>query len=191
MLHRHAISRCRAPASRTDAFDHEIHGRATGFFEFQSGLDMFAFLERLLQADKHNVISGGFESNCLARLDFNARCDLAHLHHTLVHTHFMNFEFARNVRNTAEQPIGSASGIGDRKVAATYRSPFWRGARPSSRQFESANHDIVGARGPGGTDCKDEGGNERNFTHLDLRTTIPNQTYTGTCQASMVRSLVE
>lgn len=169
MLHRFAS---RATHSGADTLDREINRSLASFFKLQFRFEMVALLQRLFQSDEHDMIAGRLKSDRLSRFDFDARRHCTHLHHALVHTHFMNLESVRNIRYTTGQTIGRTPHVGNGKITTTDGRAFWRRSRPGSRNFQIADNNVVRSSRHARAYCENESDHENESNHPDLR--IPN-----------------
>src|SRR6185295_1498541 len=105
----------RRTANRLDGvFDVDL----AGLLELQRALDPLALLERLADADEHQVIAAGLELDGLARLDLDAVRERTHLHHAVVHRHLMDLEFSGDLARAADQAVGRGAGVDELQVAA-------------------------------------------------------------------------
>src|SRR5450755_2636269 len=135
MLHLHArhftvAGRLGARTIGANALDDEINLDLASPGELQRGLEMIALHELPVQANEHHVIAAGAELDRLPRLDLYAAREGTHLHHAVVHAHFVDLKSACNIAYTADQAFGRAASIGDLHIAAADAGTFRRSARP-------------------------------------------------------------
>ena len=135
-----------AGRGRSHRQDRELDFHRAGFFELQCRLDRFAGFERMLDVHEHQVIAAGLESHRLARLDFDAAFDRAHLHHAVVHAHRMDLACRRRVASGAAQTIRRGAVVGHRQISRARARSLRRRARPGLGDVDRADIVVGGLR---------------------------------------------
>jgi len=118
---RHIVTRSCAHCENV-IFD--VH--CASLLEYKFCLDVVAGGQRLLQAHEHDVERLRLQFDRLTRLDFDAPLDRAHLHHPVLHFHFVYFQFRRAIGGNADQTVRYGAGICDLHVASTNSSSLRR-----------------------------------------------------------------
>src|SRR5580704_15181276 len=126
-LHVHLPARRGAGRRRPDSSDGKCDLHRGTAIDLKCGLDRCTGLQRLLEANQHQVKASRLERDSLARLDLKAALQRPHFHHAAVHGHFVDLAFGSDIARHAIEMLGCGAAVRYRHVGRTRACAFWRG----------------------------------------------------------------
>ena len=96
------------------------------------------------------MISAWRELYGLAGLNRQALVERSHLHHAIVHGHFVDLDFAGDVSRTADQPIRRGALVFDRQItAAGFRAANGKMRTPWRQHSLRMTDQVISEHGSG------------------------------------------